>query len=130
MLHLKTTKLHFKIWVYERTNNFHHIPRIWIWKEKSRSYVHCWNFCKNSNWEITSNKLNVFIVLAGHHMVTDCRRATMCRWKLKPHHWKHRIWEKCKSSKTYVFWLKTNWRFNFKNFQLFSSCVKTSPHGA
>ena len=34
---------------------------------------------------------NVYVVLAGHDMITDAGRATTCRRNLKPHHYKKEV---------------------------------------
>ena len=51
---------------------------------------------------------NVYVVLAGHDMITDAGRATTWRPNLKPHHYKKEVHKTMDLSET---WASTAKRF-------------------
>ena len=51
--------------------------------------------------------INVYVVLAGHDMITDAGRATTCRRILKPHHYKQEVHKTKDLSETWDSTAKT-----------------------
>ena len=51
------------------------------WKKSFRS--HLLELCKTRSKKSSPDMLNFYVILAGHDMITEAGRVTMCRWKIK-----------------------------------------------
>ena len=59
-------------------------------------------FCKTRTEKSSPDMFNLYVVFAGHNMVSDAARATTCRCKMEPHHSKQKVQKTKCIPKTWV----------------------------